>query len=69
MKQECPTYLKSIGKIKALAATLRDTELETDSDDNNQDGIESAFIAPAKSLEEDVEMIDEEEELMDSKFE
>ena len=26
MKQECPTYLKSIGKSKALAATLSDTE-------------------------------------------
>ena len=28
MKHECPTYLKSIGKSKALAATLSDTELE-----------------------------------------
>ena len=28
MKYECPTYLKSIGKSKALAATLSDTELE-----------------------------------------
>ena len=26
MKQECPTYLKSIGKSKALAATLSNTE-------------------------------------------
>ena len=26
MKQECPTYLKTIGKSKALAATLSDTE-------------------------------------------
>ena len=26
MKQECPTYLKSIGKSKALAAILSDTE-------------------------------------------
>ena len=31
MKQECPTYLKSIGKSKALAATLSDTEPEDDS--------------------------------------
>ena len=31
MKQECPTYLKSIGKSKALAATLSNTELEDDS--------------------------------------
>ena len=28
MKQECPTYLKSVGKNKALAATLSDIELE-----------------------------------------
>ena len=26
MKQECPTYLKSVGKSKALAATLSDTK-------------------------------------------
>ena len=26
MKQECPTYLKTIGKSKALATTLSDTE-------------------------------------------
>ena len=30
MKQECPIYLKSIGKSKALAATLSDTKLEDD---------------------------------------
>ena len=33
MKQECPTYLKTIGKSKALAATLSDSELEDDSDE------------------------------------
>ena len=38
MKQECPTYLKSIGKSKALAATLSDTEPKDDSD-NEDDGI------------------------------
>ena len=26
MKQECPTYLKTIGKSKALVATLSNTE-------------------------------------------
>ena len=31
MKQECPTYLKTIGKSKALAATLSDTEFKDDS--------------------------------------
>ena len=38
MKHECPTYLKSIGKSKALTATLSDTEPEDDSN-NEDDGI------------------------------
>ena len=38
MKQECPTYLKTIRKSKALAATLSNTEPEDDSD-NEDDGI------------------------------
>ena len=38
MKQECPTYLKSVGKSKTLAATLSDTESEEDSN-NEDDGI------------------------------
>ena len=42
MKQECPTYLKTIGKSKALAATLSDTEPEDDSK-NKDDGILNAF--------------------------
>jgi len=69
MKQECPTYLKSIGKIKALVATLSDTELEADSDDSDQEGIVSAFTATVESPKEVVELIDEEEELMESNFE
>ena len=39
MKQECSTYLKSIGKSKALATTLSDTELETELDDSDDEGI------------------------------
>ena len=35
MKQECPTYLKSIRKSKALAATLSNTEPEDDSNNEN----------------------------------
>ena len=35
MKQECPTYLKSIGKSKALAITLSDTKPEANSDDSD----------------------------------
>ena len=65
MKHECPTYLKSIGKSKALAATLSDTELEKDSD-NEDDGILNAFIATINPTDGDVV---EEEELVDSKFE
>ena len=45
MKQECLTYLKSIGKSKALAATLSDTELEIESDNSDDKGILNAFTA------------------------
>ena len=43
MKQECPTYLKSIKKSKAPTATLSDTELEDDSE-NEDDEILNAFM-------------------------
>ena len=69
MKQECPTYLKSIGKSKYLVAILSDTEPEVDSDDSDQEGIVSAFTATVESPEEVVELIDEEEKLMESNFE
>ena len=68
MKHECPTYLKSIGKSKALAATLSDTEPEDDSD-NEDDGILNAFTASVDPIEGIVEDVDEEEDLVDSKFE
>ena len=35
MKLECPTYLKSTSKTKALAATLNDTEPEADYDESD----------------------------------
>ena len=38
MKHECPTYLKSIGKCKALTVTLSNTEPEDDFD-NEDNGI------------------------------
>ena len=44
MIQECPTHVKTIGKSKALAATLSDTEPEDDSDNENN-GILNAFTA------------------------
>ena len=68
MKQECPTYLKTIGKSKALAATLSDTEPEDDSN-NEDDGILNAFTATINPIEGIFEDVDEEEELMESKFE
>ena len=43
MKQECPTYLKTIGKSKALSATLSDIEFEIGSNDNDDEGVLSAF--------------------------
>ena len=50
MKQKCPTYLKSIGKSKALAATLSDTEPEDNSDDED-DGILNAFTTSVDPTE------------------
>ena len=69
MKQRCPTYLKSISKSKALATTLSDIELEVDFDKSDQYEIVSAFTAIVESFKEVVDLIDEEEELIESKFE
>ena len=67
-EHECPTYLKSIGKSKALAATLSDTKPKEDSD-NEDDGILNAFTATVNPTDGIVEDVDEEEELVESKFE
>ena len=67
MKHECPMYLKSIGKSKALATTLSDTEPEEDSD-NEDDGILNAFTTTVNPTNGIVEDVDEEEELLESKF-
>ena len=67
MKQECPTYLKSVGKSKALAATLSDTEPKDDSN-NEDDGILNAFTATVNPTDGIVENVDKEEELVESKF-
>ena len=69
MKQECPTYLKSIWKSKALTATLSDIEPEDESDDNDDKGILNAFIATVNPTTWIVEEVDEEEDLVESKFE
>ena len=57
MKQECPTYLKTIRKSKAFATILSDTEPEDDSN-NEDDGILNAFITtvnPTKGIIEDMD--------------
>ena len=68
MKQDCPTYLKSIGKSKALTTTLSDTKPEDDSN-NEDDRILNAFTATVNPTEGIVEDVNEEEELVESKFE
>ena len=69
MKHECPTYLKSIRKSKALAAILSDTELETELDDSDDEGILSAFTATVDPTKGVIKKEDEEEDLVVSKFE
>ena len=69
MKQECPTYLMSIGKSKAITATLSNTEPEIESEDSDDKGILSFFIATVDLTEGVIEVVDEEEDLVESKFE
>ena len=69
MKQECPTYLKTIRKHKALAATLSHTELKDDSDDNDDEGILNSFTTTVDPTDGVLEIVDHEEDLMDFNFE
>ena len=68
MKHKCPTYLKSIGKSKALAATLSNTEPEDDSD-NEDDRILNAFTTTVNPTDGIIEDVVEEKEFVESKFE
>ena len=68
MKQKCPTYLKTIKKSKTLATTLSNIEHKDDSN-NEDDGILNAFTATINPTKGIVEDVDEEEELVESKFE
>ena len=61
-------YLKTIGKSKALAATLSDIEPEDDSD-NEDDGILNAFTTTINPTEGIFEDVDKEEDLVEAKFE
>ena len=45
MKSECPTYLKSKGKV--MAVTLSDGEVSDDESECDEDGNFIAFIATA----------------------
>ena len=67
MKHECLTYLKSIGKSMALAATLSDIEPEDDSD-NEDDGILNAFTSIVDPIDRIVDDVIEDEKLVESKF-
>ena len=69
MKQECPTYLKTIGKSKALATTWSDTKPYDESDDNNDKGILNAFTATVDPTYGVSKTVDDEKDLEDSKFE
>ena len=69
MKQECPTYLKTIGKSKALVATLSDTKLEDDSNGNDEEGILNALTATVDPTDGGSKKVDDEEDLVDLKFE
>ena len=69
MKQECPTYFKTIRKSKALATTLSDTKPNDESEDNDNDGILNAFTATVNPTEGIVEEVNEEEDLVETKFE
>ena len=68
MKHECPTYLKSIGKSKAIVVTLSDTEPKDDSG-NDDDGILNAFIATVDRIDGIVKDVVKEEEFVEFKFE
>ena len=69
MKQECPTYLKTIGKSKALVATLSDTKLEDDLNGNDEEGILNALTATVDPTDGGSKKVDDEEDLVDLKFE
>ena len=61
-------YLKTIGKSKALAATLSDIEPEDDSD-NEDGGILNGFTTTVNPTDGIFKDVDEEEDLVKSKFE
>ena len=69
MKQECATYLKSIGKSKTLTATQSDTQPGIELDVRDDEGILNAFTATIDPTEGVTKTVDDEEDLVESKFE
>ena len=69
MKQECPTYLKSVRKSKVLVATLSDTEPEIKSNDSDDEGILNTFIAIVDPTKGVTKTVEKEKDLVESKFE
>ena len=69
MKQECPTYLKSVWKSKAIVATLSDTESEIELDNSDDENILNVFNVIVDPTEGVTETVDNEKDLVDSKFE
>ena len=59
----------SVGKSKALAATMSDIELEIELDDSDDERILNAFTTIVDPIEGVTETVDNEEDLVDSKFE
>ena len=55
--------------MRALAATLSDTEPEDDSNDNDDEGILNAFTATVDPTDGVSKIVDDEKDLVDSKFE
>ena len=68
MKQECQTYLKSIGKSKALTTTLSDTKLETESYNSDDEEVLSAFTTTMDPTKGIIEAVNKEKDLVESKF-
>ena len=58
----------SVGKSKALAATMSDIELEIELDDSDDERILNAFTTIVDPIEGVTEIVDDEEDLVDSKF-
>ena len=55
--------------MRALAATLSDTEPEDDSNDNDDEGILNAFTTIVDPTDGVSKTVDDKEDLVDSKFE